>query len=377
MKLIYGKKSYARCFLSIFLIAQCLFFILIAIFKFVLGCFRMIIHIILEYVLLSKLELFQRYVKSQFQSVFLMNICLFLDNAQNKVKMKYLILFLMLIILSTFIYGKSRTLTHILKYYETISKLDIQHHISRREIDSTDFVKEISFFSHKEQFELKLRSSDEIFAPDFEAVAIDKDGVERKIDIHKHAYYKGHDIQHENAKVFAHVENGMLTASIYAKNETYIIEPMWRHDNSLKNEMLVYKFSNVNWNFTDADMKGSLLHPMTCGVNSSEKSLPTTEGIFHSRKRREIVTEKNTCQLILVADYLFYKNMGNENKQTTIDYMLQVADRVNRIFRETEWSVGKNIGFQVRKTVVYDGFTQTPRYSFCYLMFDLSLAGTF
>ena len=69
--------------------------------------------------------------------------------------------------------------------------------------------------------------------------------------------------------------------------------------------------------------------------------------------------------------------MGNENKQTTIDYMLQVADRVNRIFRETEWSVGKNIGFQVRKTVVYDGFTQTPRYSFCYLMFDLSLAGTF
>ena len=309
-----------------------------------------------------------------------MNIfALFLDNARNKVKMKYLILFLMLIILIKFIYGKSRTLTHILKYYETINKLDIQHHISRREIDSTDFFKEISFFSHKEQFELKLRSSDEIFAPDFEAVTIDKDGVERKIDIHKHAYYKGHDIQHENAQVFAHVENGMLTASIYAKDETYIIEPMWRHDNTLKNEMIVYKFSNVNWNFTDADMKGSVLHPMTCGVNSSEKSVPTAERTFHRRKRREIVTEKNTCPLILVADYLFYKHMGNENEVTTINYMLQVADRVNRIYRKTEWEVGTNIGFQVRKTVVHDSFTPSgkqPRYLFCYLMFDLSLAGT-
>ena len=310
-----------------------------------------------------------------------MNIfALFLDNAQNKVKMKYLILFLMLIILSTFICGKSRTLTHILKYYETINKLDIQHHVSRREIDNTDFVKEISFFSHKEQFELKLRSSDEIFAPDFEAVAIDKDGVERKIDIHKHMYYKGYDIQHENAQVFAHVENGMLTASIYAKDETYIIEPMWRHDNTLKNEMIVYKTSNVNWNLTDADMKGSLLHPMACGVNSSEQSVPPAERIFHRRKRREIVTEKNTCQLILVADYLFYKNMGNENKATTIDYMLQVADRVNRIYRETKWEVGTKIGFQVRKTIVYERFTPSgekhSRYSFCYLIINLSLRET-
>ena len=54
--------------------------------------------------------------------------------------------------------------------------------------------------------------------------------------------------------MIAHVNDRLLTASITTKNETYIVEPMWRHgptslasrSNLNARDMIVYRESDVN-----------------------------------------------------------------------------------------------------------------------------------
>ena len=58
-----------------------------------------------------------------------------------------------------------------------------------------------------------------------------------------------------NSFVTAHYNGKMLTANIQTKDETYIIEPMWRHlqkpafsseSDGTNEEMLIYRESDVN-----------------------------------------------------------------------------------------------------------------------------------
>ena len=67
---------------------------------------------------------------------------------------------------------------------------------------------------------------------------------------------QGNVMDDPNSFVTAHYNGKMLTANIQTKNETYIIEPMWRHasqkqsssseNDDINENMLIYRQSDVN-----------------------------------------------------------------------------------------------------------------------------------
>ncbi|XP_051843188.1 disintegrin and metalloproteinase domain-containing protein 17 [Antechinus flavipes] len=52
---------------------------------------------------------------------------------------------------------------------------------------------------------------------------------------------------------------------------------------------------------------------------------------------------KNTCKLLVVADHRFYKYMGRGEESTTTNYLIELIDRVDDIYRNTSWD---NAGFK-------------------------------
>ena len=219
---------------------------------------------------------------------------------------------------------------------------------------------------------MRLKQSRGIFASAFQAVSVDRFGKEKTVKINMDSFYEGYvEDDALSSHVTAHVEDdGMITATIDTANETYIVEPMWRHvDNDSSHDMIVYKASDVKWNLTNPyDLKTGEPHINTCGNNDTA---PEEIDIDNNKRYRRDVTKctklndtvGNTCKLQLVADYNFFVKIGNKDEKTAIYYMLQVIKRVDVIYRGTCFNgVGKNIGVQVQKVTVHsDRYTSTAR----------------
>ncbi|XP_002159249.1 disintegrin and metalloproteinase domain-containing protein 17 [Hydra vulgaris] len=246
-----------------------------------------------------------------------------------------------------------------LSYYEVIQKSDI-HHRYRRDLNGQKS-RYMSFKVHGKYFNIYLYHSHSIFSPGFEAVSVDGTGQENKVEIDKDSYYEGYDLKDQSSHIIAHVETNMITATLISNNNTYIIEPMWRYNSSDLNKMLVYKLSDVYLNFTHMHMP-----KLFCGVNKVNPYKGNVK-ITPERNKRETSTkldkEKNRCTLELVGDYSFYVNMGMSNEVNAVNYMVQVVNRVNLIYKETEWTeIGKNIGFQIIKATVLNSYSSDNKH---------------
>jgi len=71
---------------------------------------------------------------------------------------------------------------------------------------------------------------------------------------------------------------------------------------------------------------------------------------------------KNTCPLLLVADYEFFVNMGKSDVVKTSAYLVGLIDRVDQIYRKTRWNdVGMTgMGFEIKKIIVHDSQHGNP-----------------
>ena len=71
---------------------------------------------------------------------------------------------------------------------------------------------------------------------------------EQVIHIDHESFYEGRVFGELKSRATVHLEDGMLTAKIETPEETYHIEPSWRHltkDNESPDQMIVYKESDV------------------------------------------------------------------------------------------------------------------------------------
>ena len=66
---------------------------------------------------------------------------------------------------------------------------------------------------------------------------------------------------------------------------------------------------------------------------------------------------KDSCELCLVADYLFYDNVAHEDPSTVTNYMVYLVSQVNNIYRAQgfEGPNGAKIryGFTVKKVTLF------------------------
>ncbi|KAK7066719.1 Disintegrin and metalloproteinase domain-containing protein 17, partial [Halocaridina rubra] len=69
--------------------------------------------------------------------------------------------------------------------------------------------------------------------------------------------------------------------------------------------------------------------------------------------------EKTRCPLLLVADYRFFREMGGSNYKTTVNYLISLIDRVDKIYENTVWRDNSDnggfsgMGFVIKKILVH------------------------
>ncbi|KAI4889552.1 hypothetical protein NFI96_033120 [Prochilodus magdalenae] len=256
------------------------------------------------------------------------------------------------------------SLSSILADFEVLPASSVQRHsLRRRDADPPSHVERlVSFTALQRHFKLYLTTNTELFTDDFRAVLVDEQGHEEDYEIPLQNYFKGHVVGEENSRVQAHMDGDEFSAHILTDEAEYNVEPLWRiTETSPDDRLLVYRSEDIR-NIS------RLASPRVCGYVSAEDLLPKVKAATemqqekepsHRVRRQAHDHKKNTCTLLLVADYRFFENMGRKEESTTLNYLIELIDRVDDIYRNTSWDDEyKGYGVQIHQIIIHKHPTQ-------------------
>ncbi|XP_053611491.1 ADAM 17-like protease [Plodia interpunctella] len=296
-----------------------------------------------------------------------------------------------------FIYG-SCSIYKNLRYFETLHASSFTHHIEKRgaKLSNHPFntIKELHFKTHGKQFRLILHPHSSVLHSNFKAYEVDGDGKESTVHVDRDNFYTGRVFGEITSDVKLHMENGMITGAIHLPEDTYHIEPSWRHLPHLDDgTMITYRSSDIKFSWSDTPHDHA--KPRVCGYVKDGYGLDTDEeheeepeidleqqqeqlekykylnqslftengSVKAQRVKRqsdyEYTPTKTRCPLLLVADYRFFQEMGASNTKTTISYLISLIDRVHKIYNDTVWQDRqdmdgfKGMGFVIKKILVH------------------------
>ncbi|CAD7084096.1 unnamed protein product [Hermetia illucens] len=297
-----------------------------------------------------------------------------------------------------------------LKHFDTLHAEDVSHRIVKRGIKHSQHpfntIKEVEFNTLGKNFRLILNPHREVLHKQFKAYTVDGDGNETVVHLDHDNFYSGRVFGESDSSVRVHIDDGLLTGSIVLPDETYHIEPLWRHAPHLGDRlMLAYRASDVVLTWPASHSHGDMGAPITCGYVKEGKELEieddghehdeeyeamnnatsskartyqsiwsdaihettsdedySAEAAFRNKRQAEqydYSLTKTRCPLLLVADYRFFQEMGGGNTKTTINYLISLIDRVHKIYNDTVWidrkegEGFKGMGFVIKKIVVH------------------------
>ncbi|XP_017778197.1 PREDICTED: ADAM 17-like protease isoform X1 [Nicrophorus vespilloides] len=266
-----------------------------------------------------------------------------------------------------------------LKYYETFHADKLTHKIVKRGLKESDHpfnkIKEVNFDALGRNFRVILTPKRGVLHSNFKAYTVDGDGKETTVHLDHDQFYDGRVFGEVSSHASLHIDDGVMTGSIHLPDETYHIEPSWRHLPHLDNRtMIAYKESDVKFSWDHKDYAD--IAPKTCGYIKEGAEMESDEDVepspwtseVHREKRQvdqyEYTPTKTRCPLLLVADYRFFQEMGGSNTKTTINYLISLIDRVHKIYNDTIWHDRqevdgfKGMGFVIKKIVVHNEATR-------------------
>ncbi|XP_056914189.1 disintegrin and metalloproteinase domain-containing protein 17a isoform X2 [Takifugu flavidus] len=263
-------------------------------------------------------------------------------------------------------------LNSILSDYEVLPLSGLQmHSVRKREIRTQSHLERlVSFTALQRHFQLYLTTNTGLFTEDFKAVFRDKYGRENKYDVQLQNYFTGHLIGEENSRVQAHIDRDEFSAHILTDEVEYNVEPLWRFtDSQIDSGLLVYRSEDIR-------NLSRLASPKVCGYIKEEPRdlLPESartewdrqqagdqENGHRREKRQTHDHRKNTCPLLLVADYRFFQHMGRGQESITLNYLIELIDRVDDIYRNTTWDDEfTGYGVQINQIIINKDPTEAP-----------------
>uniref|UniRef100_A0A8D3DK10 ADAM metallopeptidase domain 17a n=1 Tax=Scophthalmus maximus TaxID=52904 RepID=A0A8D3DK10_SCOMX len=250
-------------------------------------------------------------------------------------------------------------LSSVLSDFEVLPWSGLQlHSVRKRDVHTQSHLERlVSFSALHRHFKLYLTTNTELFTDNFKAVFVDKDGREENYDVQLQNYFTGHVVGEENSRVQAHIDGDEFSAHILTDEAEYNVEPLWRFtDTPTDGRLLVYRSEDIK-------NLSRIVSPKVCGYVHAEDMdlLPQTEQTHHREKRQAHDHKKNTCPLLLVADYRFFKHMGRGQESVTLNYLIELIDRVDDIYRNTTWDDEfKGYGVQIHQIIINKEPTRPP-----------------
>ncbi|XP_057715835.1 disintegrin and metalloproteinase domain-containing protein 17a isoform X1 [Corythoichthys intestinalis] len=259
----------------------------------------------------------------------------------------------------------------ILADFEVLSVSDLHlHSVRKRDVHSPSHLERlVSFRALQRPFNLYLTTKTDLFTDNFRAVFVDRLGKEVKYDVQRQNYFTGHVVGEENSRVQAHIDGDEFSAHILTDEAEYNVEPLWRFTDSVSDgRLLVYRSEDIR-------NLSRIASPKVCGDMHAKDLLPESietvweepnvtdkmNDSLHREKRQVHDHNKNTCPLLLVADYRFFTHMGRGQESITLNYLIELIDRVDDIYRNTTWNDEfKGYGVQIQQMIIHKEPTQPP-----------------
>ncbi|KFZ66957.1 Disintegrin and metalloproteinase domain-containing protein 17, partial [Podiceps cristatus] len=253
------------------------------------------------------------------------------------------------------------TVESMLSDYDILSQSSIQQHsLKKRDLQPETHVERLlSFSALQRHFKLYLTATAEHFSEKFQALIVNGEGKEKEYRVQWQDFFTGHVVGEHNSKVVAHIGDEDFTVRINTDGEEYNIEPLWRFVDNVQDErLLVYRSEDIK-DFS------RLQSPKVCGylkLNEDEllpkglEDRKQNEASIQRKKRAVPESSKNTCKMLVVADHRFFKYMGRGEESTTINYLIELIDRVDDIYRNTSWDNGafNGYGIQIEQIIIHN-----------------------
>uniref|UniRef100_A0A8C5FPB1 ADAM metallopeptidase domain 17a n=1 Tax=Gadus morhua TaxID=8049 RepID=A0A8C5FPB1_GADMO len=240
----------------------------------------------------------------------------------------------------------AESLNSILSDFEVLPWSGLQlHSVRKRDAQTRSHLERlVTFQALQRNFKLYLTTNTDLFTENFKAVFVDEQGLEEKYDVQLQNYFTGHVVGEENSRVQAHIDGDEFSAHILTDEAEYNVEPLWRFTNSPQDgRVLVYRSEDIR-NIS------RIASPKVCGYIHAEAQQLLPAELLHRTKRLAHDHKKNTCPLLLVADYRFFEHMGRKEESITLNYLIELIDRVDDIYRNTTWNDEfKGYGVQIQQ----------------------------
>ncbi|XP_048828902.1 disintegrin and metalloproteinase domain-containing protein 10-like [Brienomyrus brachyistius] len=254
-------------------------------------------------------------------------------------------------------------LSKYIRHYEGLSYdtdvLHGKHQRAKRALCQEDSFLHLEFHAHGRHFNLRMKRDVKLFAPDFKLEMLGEDPNYDTSHI-----YSGEVYGEPGTLSHGSIVDGKFEGFIKTFHGTYYVEPAERYlkDRDVPFHSIIYHENDIDYPHKYGPQGGCADHSVFERMRKYQGSAmeePAKEddkareeggqaaGTELLRKRRAAQVEKNTCQLFIQTDHLFYKYYGT--REAVIAQISSHVKAIDSIYQSTDFQGIRNISFMVKR----------------------------
>lgn len=237
-----------------------------------------------------------------------------------------------------------------------MDSLHQKHQRAKRAVSHEDQFLLLDFHAHGRQFNLRMKRDTSLFSDEFKVETSNK-----VLDYDTSHIYTGHIYGEEGSFSHGSVIDGRFEGFIQTRGGTFYIEPAERYikDRILPFHSVIYHEDDINYPHKYGPQGGCADHSVFERMRKYQMTGVEEGTLAHSeehaasmgpellRKKRTTLAERNTCQLYIQTDHLFFKYYGT--REAVIAQISSHVKAIDTIYQTTDFSGIRNISFMVKR----------------------------
>lgn len=199
--------------------------------------------------------------------------------------------------------------------------------------DALALTARVDFTAFGREFVIHLRTHHALFNPGFRVEMIGQNGRTIKQNIDTRAYVTGYIEGEVGSTIHGRVTENTLDIVINSQRDSYHVEPASKYGLEGDLNSVIYRSSDVVYELEHRFCTSTDSPRLKLVQGSVQQTQNTMTGEFLKRKKRQ--ADRNTCSLKIVADYQFYRDIGNSLESATLEIMMDHVMAADSIYRST------------------------------------------
>ncbi|XP_048040274.1 disintegrin and metalloproteinase domain-containing protein 10 isoform X1 [Megalobrama amblycephala] len=268
-----------------------------------------------------------------------------------------------------------KSLSKYIRHYEGLTYdtdvLHSKHQRAKRALSHQDQILHLDFHAHGRHFNLRMKRDASLFSPDLK---VEVSGEEIPYDTSH--IYTGEIYGEKGTLTHGSIIDGKFEGFIKSHHGTYYVEPAERYlkDQNVPYHSVIYHEDDIDYPHKYGAEGGCADHSVFERMKKYQASAveePTqqqttrvideemADGPVILRKRRAAQQEKNTCQLFIQTDHLFFKYYGT--REAVIAQISSHVKAIDSIYQGTDFQGIRNISFMVKRIKINTTADETDR----------------